>query len=196
MKYGIRVNHKSGKTSYCTSTRGSGSHLSHDDVIGSIALFEQEASAVKAVKQMRKAGVESANDVELSVIGVDFVVSAVIDVPHPPAKSGVLLKVTQEVQNCTIPKVTYYSGTLKGPSYFTVGDWNNIEAATYFKSEIDAQQIKFLTLSLLDDDIDKAKKELALGPGQSSYGKSYHAMNLQHAIDRRKAYEDAEFVFV
>lgn len=137
MKYGIRITHKNGKVQYAYSAKGG--YISETDDITETALFNQEQSAVNALKTARKDGYESKRNCFLEVIGIEYSVAKVTDVPYPPKKKGFVLTVEKDEMQFGKPaKVQeWFSGPKKvGGSI----DWSNaIESATVFPSDLECQ---------------------------------------------------------
>lgn len=158
MKYGIVATYNSdGTQKYCSSARGG--HISLSSDIDDIALFVQEASAVKALKQARKNGAERKNSYTLAVVGVSFTVTKTIDVPHPVAKAGYVI---QRGNTAERSPSEYYTGAQKTDEAWIHSCWDEdaIERATVFKSDFDAQRIIALYIDAIEREI--AKKEIEL----------------------------------
>lgn len=158
MKYGIRITKEDGSVEYAYAAKGG--RISATDDITDTALFAQEESAIKAVKQARKEGYESKNICTLDVVGIEYTVVKVTEVAHPPKKAGFVITGEKPDYYKNIEQV-WFCGTKK-----VGGDinWTNaIESATVLSSEeecrakIEEAREKWLQM------IEGKKKELAKG---------------------------------
>lgn len=158
MKYGIIATYMDGTQKYCSSARGGHVSLSND--IDDIALFVQESSAVKALKQARKNGAERKNACSLAVVEVQFNVVKTIDVPLPPAKSGFILK--RDVYHQMKKKPDYYIGYIKTDRAYVHSGWSEdaLESATIFRTDLDALNIISLYVSAIEEDIVEKQLEV------------------------------------
>lgn len=158
MKYGIRVTHEDGSVEYAYAAKGG--RISATDDITETALFAQEDSAIKALKQARKEGYESKNKCSLDVVGIEYTVVKVTEVARPPKKAGFVI--TGEKPNYwkKIEQV-WFSGTKKVGGYI---DWSDaLESATVLPSEEDCRaKIEEARKEWLEM-IEGKKKELAKG---------------------------------
>lgn len=135
MKYGIRITSDSGVVKYAYAAKGGRIGITED--ITETALFAQEETAIKAVKQARKNGFESSNQAVLDVIGIQYTVVQVTEVPQPPKKDGFILTVVRHNRWNHTDERTWFSGPKKAGSYIT---WDlAVESATVFPSDLEAQ---------------------------------------------------------
>lgn len=134
MKYGIRVTYENGSVEYAYAAKGG--RISTTDDITDTALFAQEDSAIKALKQARKEGYETKCKCSLDVIGIEYTVVKVTEVARPPKKAGFVI--TGEKLNYwkKIEQV-WFSGTKKAGGYI---NWSDaLESATVLSSEEDCR---------------------------------------------------------
>lgn len=149
MKYGIKATYKDKSVQYASSTRGR--QPSFTSNVDDIALFVQEASAVKALKQMWKDGIERQRECTLEVIGVEMREVAQIRVERPKQKTGIVLTAPQADYNGDVRPV-YFAGPKKVGSDNV--NWTDIiESATVFPTEEQARL-------RLKDSLEDAKKTL------------------------------------
>lgn len=150
MKYGIQITHATGEVTFAAAA--SGGSISETANITNIALFVQESSAVKAVKSARKNGYER-NGLTLDVVGIDFVVSNVIEVPAAPRKSGYSLTGIRD------DETVYFIGPKTGAMWNS--RWENIERATLFSSDADARARLADCIEIAEKQVLKAQTQLA-----------------------------------
>lgn len=137
MKYGIRITEDDGKVLYAYAAKGG--YISATEDITNTALFEQEASAIKALKAARKFGYESKMQCKLDVVGIEYSVVQVIEVERPKKKAGFYLTaIKQEMQfGRPVDKPIWFSGPKKAGSYI---DWTDaVEGATVFASDMECR---------------------------------------------------------
>lgn len=135
MKYGIRITHQDGTIEYAYAAKGG--RIGVTDDITETALFAQEDTAIKALKQARKNGFESTNKVVLDVIGVEYTVVQSTKVDQPPKKDGFVLTVIRHNRWAKTDERTWFSGPKKSGSYI---NWDlAVESATVFPSDLEAQ---------------------------------------------------------
>jgi hypothetical protein len=103
MKYGIQIRFHDGQIEYLYSSRYLG--LTKD--ITETALYNQEQSAIDAVKLLRKDGHEP-DDGEFEVIGVEYAVQKTVTVKQPPRKTGYAI-ITSSVEKPDID--VFFNGT-------------------------------------------------------------------------------------
>lgn len=149
MKYGIKAINDDGSVQYASSTRGrQPSFTSNAD---DIALFVQEASAIKVLKQMWKDGIERYRECTLEVVGVEMQEVAQIHVERPKKKTGIILTAPQADYNGNVRPV-YFAGPKKVGSDNV--NWTDIiESATLFPTKEQARL-------RLNDSLEDAKKTL------------------------------------
>ena len=134
MKYGIRVTYKDGSVEYAYAAKG-GRITSTDDITDT-ALFAQEESAIKAVKQARKEGYETKHQCVLDVVGIEYTVVKVTEVAYPPKKVGFVITGEKLDFHKQLVQV-WFSGTKKVDGYI---DWTSaLESATVLASEEDCR---------------------------------------------------------
>lgn len=137
MKYGIRITFDDGKVMYAYSAKGG--YIQETDDITNTALFNQEESAIKALKTTRKDGYESKRKCKLDVIGIEYAIAKVTEVPYPPKKSGFVLAVDKHEMQFGKPAIVqlWFSGPKKAGGNI---NWSNaIESATVFPSDLECQ---------------------------------------------------------
>lgn len=177
MKYGIRVTYEDGSVEYAYAAKGG--RISATDDITDTALFAQEESAIKALKQARKEGYESKNDCTLDVVGIEYTVVKVTEVARPPKKAGFVIT-GEKLNYYKKVEQVWFSGTKKVGGYI---DWTNaVESATVLSSEEDARakinEAREEWLLMLEN----KRKELAKG---CPYHHSWH-----NAAADKKRWED------
>lgn len=130
MKYGILARF-SDHVKYVSSTRFR-PDLTTD--ITNIALFVQESSAISAVKTIRKDG-EEPKGCTLEVVEIDFHITRHTPVEYPAFKEGYMLV------SPTLPTNSqFFTGTKKEGQYSSFHHFGNVERATIFRTEKDAQR--------------------------------------------------------
>jgi hypothetical protein len=187
MKYGIKATYKDKSVQYASSTRGCPQFTDNAD---DIALFVQEASAVKVLKQMWKDGVERYRECTLEVVGVEMQEVAQIHVERPKQKTGIVLTAPQADYNGDVRPV-YFAGPKKVGSDNV--KWTDIiESATIFPTEEQARL-------RLKDSLEDAKETLEyrvhdvnryVGWHESPGEKLRRIQREQDAVLRAQAYID------
>ncbi|MND86223.1 hypothetical protein D3C80_781790 [compost metagenome] len=177
MKYGIRVTYEDGSVEYAYAAKGG--RISATDDITDTALFAQEDSAIKALKQARKEGYETKNNCSLDVVGIEYTVVKVTEVARPPKKAGFVI--TGEKPNYwkKIEQV-WFSGTKKAGGYI---NWSDaLESATVLPSEEDCRA-----------KIEEARQEWleAIEDKKKSLTKGYPYHHSWNAAVEKKRWEDA-----
>ncbi|MNB87332.1 hypothetical protein D3C75_343240 [compost metagenome] len=161
MKYGVRVTNEDGTVQYAYAAKGG--YISVTDDINNTALFEQEESAIRAVKAARKFGYESKLKCKLDVVGIDYTVVKVTEVERPKKKAGFHLTAIKEEMAFGKPreKQIWFSGPKKANSRI---DWSDaIEAATVFTSDTECYAKIAEAREEHLQDIEKKKRDLAKG---------------------------------
>lgn len=197
MKYGIRITYKDGKVKYAYSAKGG--YISESDDITETALFNQEQSAVNALKTARKDGYESKRNCFLEVIGIEYAVAKVTDVPYPPKKSGYVLAVEKtEMQfGKPVDVPLWFSGPKKAGSNI---QWSNaIESATVFPSDFECKAKIAECVEEHKQKIEQKKYELAnpttnhfyrhMSPKDRGEWEDRVKSNIQHEIDKLKWFD-------
>lgn len=190
MKYGIRISFNDGKVKYAYSAKGG--YIQETDDITNTALFNQEESAIKALKTARKDGWESKRNCVLDVIGIEYSVVQVTAVPYPPKKQGFVL--TYEKDEMAFGKPVQIQHWFSGPKK-EGGDvqWSNaIESATVFPSDLECKAKIAQCREEYLQSIEQKKQELANGnnwtrnmsPKELAEWKGRVSSNIQHMIDR------------
>lgn len=177
MKYGIRVTHEDGSVEYAHAAKGG--RISATDDITDTALFAQEESAIKALKQARKEGYESKNNCTLDVVGIEYTVVKVTEVARPPKKAGFVIT-GEKPNHHKILEQIWFCGTKKVDGHI---NWTNaIESATVLSSEEDCrakiEEARQEWLQILE----RKRNELAKG---SPYHRSWDT------AAEKKRWEDA-----
>lgn len=181
MKYGIRITFQDGRVKYAYSAKGG--YIQETDDITNTALFNQEDSAIKALKTARKDGWESKRSCVLDVIGIEYSVVQVTEVPYPPKKQGFVLTVDKDEMQFGKPVQVqeWFSGPKKAGGSI---DWSNaIESATVFPSDLEC---KVKIGECVDDHkqkIEQKKYELA-NPNSNHWYRTMSAKDQQAWIDR------------
>lgn len=197
MKYGIRITHKNGKVQYAYSAKGG--YISETDDITETALFNQEQSAINALKTARKDGFESKRSCFLEVIGIEYSIAKVTDVPYPPKKQGFVLTVDKQEMQFGKPVMVqeWFSGPKKAGSDIM---WSNaIESATVFPSDLECKVKIAECREAHLQKIEQKKHELA-NPTTNHFYRHMQAKergewedrvksNIQHEIDRLKWFD-------
>lgn len=182
MKYGIQAVYSDGSLSFCSSTRYKSFTCDSDD----IALFVQEESAVKAIKEFRKADYEIDNDCVLSVIAVELVVKEVKSVPYPPKKTGYVISGVKWNQHHQQDYTVYFGGPKKqGSDVLWTESWNS---ATFFADEFSAQQ-------RINDSKQKAIEHVAYREKEAqdySYRAKHYYRDSEAEQKRREQYNQDE----
>lgn len=197
MKYGIRITYKDGKVKYAYSAKGG--YISETDDITETALFNQEQSAVNALKAARKDGRESKWNCVLDVIGIEYAVMKVTDVPYPPKKQGFVLAAEKtEMQFGKYVDVHHwFSGPKKAGSHL---DWSNaIESATVFPSDLECRAKIAECVEEHKQKIENKKHELAnplnnnfyrhMQPKERGEWEERVKSNIQHEIEKLKWFD-------
>lgn len=197
MKYGIRITYKDGKVKYAYSAKGG--YISETDDITETALFAQEQSAINALKTARKDGFESKRNCFLEVIGIEYAVAKVTDVPYPPKKSGYVLAVEKtEMQfGKPVDVPLWFSGPKKAGSNI---QWSNaIESATVFPSDFECKAKIAECVEEHKQKIEQKKYELAnptnnhfyrhMSPKDRGEWEDRVKSNIQHEIDKLKWFD-------
>lgn len=197
MKYGIRITFDNGKVMYAYSAKGG--YIQETEDITNTALFNQEDSAIKALKTARKDGWESKRKCKLDVIGIEYSVVQVTEVPYPPKKDGFVLAVLKDEMQFGKPVQVplWFSGPKKAGGSI---DWSDaIESATVFTSDLEC---KTKIAECREDHIQKIeskKYELAnptsnhwyrqMQPKEQGEWRDRVASNIQHEIDKLKWFD-------
>lgn len=190
MKYGIRITFDDGKVMYAYSAKGG--YIQETDDITNTALFNQEESAIKALKTTRKDGYESKRKCKLDVIGIEYSITKVTDVPYPPKKQGFVL--TYEKDDVAFGKPVQVQHWFSGPKKAGGSiDWSNaIESATVFASDLEGKAKIAECREAYLQKIESKKHELVTGnhftrhmaPKELGEWKDRVNSNIQHMIDR------------
>lgn len=159
MKYGIRINKNDGTTEYAYAAQGG--RIGASDDVTDTALFVQKESAVKALKQARKNGYESQQNCVLDVVGIEYTVAEVTEVPHPPKKSGFVLAAIKHNRWNGRSDPVWFSGPKKTGSHI---NWDYaVESATVFPSDVDAQAKLAECREAHEESIRRTEAEIARG---------------------------------
>lgn len=161
MKYGIRITEDDGKVLYAYAAKGG--YISATEDITNTALFEQEASAIKALKAARKFGYESKMECKLDVVGIEYSVVEVIEVERPKKKAGFYLLAAKQEQHFGKPVEIpiWFSGPKKAGSHI---DWTDaVEGATVFASDTECQSKIAEAREEHLQEIEQKKRDLAKG---------------------------------
>lgn len=190
MKYGIRITYNDGKVTYAYSAKGG--YIQETDDITNTALFNQEQSAINALKTARKDGRESKWNCVLDVIGIEYAVMKVTAVPYPPKKQGFVLTVDKDEMAFGKPVTVqeWFSGPKKAGGSI---DWSNaIESATVFASDLECKAKIAECREEHIKRIESKKQELVTGnhftrhmpPKELGEWKDRVASNIQHMTDK------------
>jgi len=196
MKYGIRITNKDGSVEYAYAAKG---HISPTTDITETALFNQEESAIKALKAARKWGYESKMDCVLDVVGMEYSVVKVTDVPYPPKKSGFVLTVQKEEMQFGKPVSIqeWFSGPKKAGGII---DWANaIESATVFPSDFECKakisecvEEHKMKIELKKHELDNPQSNhfaRHMSPKDLGEWKDRVSSNIQHMTDKLKWFD-------
>lgn len=159
MKYGIRIKKNDGTTEYAYAAQGG--RIGPAEDVTDTALFVQEESAIKAVKQARKNGFESKYGCVLEVVGIEYTVVQVTEVPHPPKKTGFVLTAIRHNRWNNSSDPVWFAGPKKVGSniYWDLA----LESATVFPSDVDAQAKIAECREAHEESISRVEEELKRG---------------------------------
>lgn len=138
--FGVAYKTKQGQVKYCHSSKSE--HFSTD--FDNIAVFAQQKTAEKVVKDLRKDGFEHTHACDLYVIKIKYEVEETIQVPQAKTKHGFAIGFHHESLN----KYQYYMGVIKPDEEYYVNRFDdNVFRATVFKDKSSAE----LALQLLKE---------------------------------------------
>lgn len=197
MKYGIQLADEDGNVKYVYSSKGTPS-FTNDRT--SMALFEQETTALSTLAKLRRYGFEPKGST-FAVVEVEYTICRVIDVERPKQKAGFALTLKYK------GKPMFYTGSKKGEVHYAQGDiyygWGNENRASVFESELKARERLQELLEYNRTTLVAEQKVLAAyvyRPSPTSYMNidrtSEHKSRVQKYTEQIDMLENAEIIVV